>query len=326
VLVLVVVVVVLVLAMAPATAAEAVATAAAASAAATLGTAAELWVDPGAVSVGDVLVCTVTAVDAQGAKAIKVVQVVIEAAPKITTLPGTTDVKLGGTLSLSVVSVGKAPMTYEWYQNGTKLDGFVAATLSVANVTPDRAGRYTVKVINSVGQIETSAITVAVVDPPVFVTRPVSVWALEGSTAVLKADAVGGGTLTYKWYRDGVEVATGATWSKPAVSASDSGVYELQVANSVSTTRSGPVFLTVQRSRVEARGWGDNSARQVTFDASWTNLIAVAAGEKFTLGLRADGLVVVAGSIAAPPVFASRVVSIAAGGQHAAHLAKRKPR
>lgn len=38
---------------------------------------------------------TVTAVDAQGAKAIKVVQVVIEAAPKITTLPGTTDVKLG---------------------------------------------------------------------------------------------------------------------------------------------------------------------------------------------------------------------------------------
>jgi len=263
---------------------------------------------------------TVTAVDAHGAKTFKVVQVVIEAAPKLIALPINTDVKLGGTLSLSVTAAGKAPLTYEWYQNGTKLDGFVAATLSVANVTPDRAGRYTVKVINSVGQIETSAVTVAVVDPPVFVTRPVSVWALEGSPAVFKADAVGGGTLTYKWYRDGVEVFTGANWTNSAVSPSDTGVYELQVANSVSTARSGPVFLTVQRSRVEARGWGDNSARQITFDGSWTNLIAVAAGEKFSLGLRADGLVVVAGTIAAPPVFTARVVGIAAGGQHAVAL------
>ena len=263
---------------------------------------------------------TVTATDSHGAKTFKVVQVVIEAAPKLIALPINTDVKLGGTLSLSVTAVGKAPLTYEWYQNGTKLDGFVAATLSVANVTPDRAGRYTVKVINSVGQIETSAVTVAVVDPPAFVTRPVSVWAREGSSAVFKSDAVGGGTLTYKWYRDGVEVFTGANWTNSSVSPSDAGVYELQVANSVGTARSGPVFLTVQRSRVEARGWGDNSARQITFDAAWTNLIAVAAGEKFSLGLRADGLVVVAGTISAPPVFTARVVGIAAGGQHAVAL------
>jgi uncharacterized repeat protein (TIGR03803 family) len=177
----------------------------------------------------ETVLLTVTAVDAHGAKTIKGVQVVIEAAPKISTLPANTDVKLGGTLSLSVVAAGKAPLTYEWYQNGTKLDGFTAATLSVANVTPDRAGRYTVKVINSVGQIETSAVTVAVVDPPVFVVRPVSVWALEGSPAVFKADAVGGGTLTYKWYRDGVEVATGANWTNSAVSASDAAFNYPQV-------------------------------------------------------------------------------------------------
>lgn len=79
---------------------------------------------------------TVTATDAQGVKAIKLVQVVIEAAPKISTLPANTDVKLGGTLSLSVAAIGKAPLTYEWYQNGAKLEGFTEATLSMANVTP----------------------------------------------------------------------------------------------------------------------------------------------------------------------------------------------
>ena len=263
---------------------------------------------------------TVTATDANGAKTIKVVSVVIQAAPKITAAPPATEVKLGGTLNLSVTAVGKGPLTYEWYQNGTKLDGFAAATLSIANVTPNRAGRYTVKVINSVGQIESSSATVAVVDPPSFVTRPVSVWAIDGAACVFKADAVGGGTLTYKWYRDGVEVATGSTWTRSTVGVSDAGAYELVVANSVGSTRSGPVFLTVQHPRVEARGWGDNSARQITFDATWTNLIAVASGEKFTLGLRSDGLVVVAGTLAAPPVFTARVVGIAAGGQHAVAL------
>ena len=263
---------------------------------------------------------TVTATDANGAKTIKVVSVVIQAAPKITAAPPATEVKLGGTLNLSVTAVGKGPLTYEWYQNGTKLDGFAAATLSIANVTPNRAGRYTVKVINSVGQIESSSATVAVVDPPSFVTRPTSVWALDGAACVFKADAVGGGTLTYKWYRDGVEVATDSTWTRDAVGVSDAGAYELVVANSVGSTRSGPVFLTVQHPRVEVKGWGDNSARQITFDATWTNLIAVASGEKFTLGLRSDGLVVIAGTLAAPPAFAARVVGIAAGGQHAVAL------
>jgi alpha-tubulin suppressor-like RCC1 family protein len=71
---------------------------------------------------------------------------------------------------------------------------------------------------------------------------------------------------------------------------------------------------------VEVQGWGDNAYRQSVFDASWTNLVSVAAGERFTVGLRADGSVVVDGTLSPPPVFGARVVAVAAGGEHAVAL------
>lgn len=113
---------------------------------------------------------------------------------------------------------------------------------------------------------------------------------------------------------------TGKVWNRASVNASDAGAYELRVRNSVATLRSGPVFVTVQRPRVEVQGWGDNSFRQLAFDPSWTNLVSVSAGERFTVGLRADGSVVVNGALGQPPVFGARVVDVAAGGEHAVAL------
>ena len=67
--------------------------------------------------------------------------------------------------------------------------------------------------------------------------------------------------------------------------------------------------------------WGDNSSGQVTVPAGLTSVIAVAAGNNFSMALKSDGTVVEWGahgyeSEIAVPAGLSGVVAIAAGSHH----------
>ncbi len=263
---------------------------------------------------------TVTVTDAAGGSTSRAVDVVVQAPPRIVSPLVGGEFPTGGTLLLTIEATGTAPFTYVWYHNSVRVEGADGPMLNVSPAGSERSGRYSVAVSNDLGEHESGLATVVMVDPPKFLTPPVNVWALEGSPAELKADAIGGEPLIYEWFREGQRVYTGKTWNRSSIVASEAGTYELRVRNSVATLRSGPVFVTVQRPRVDVRGWGDNSFRQLAFDASWTNLVSVAAGERFTVGLRADGSVVVTGALSQPPVFGARVVDVAAGGEHAVAL------
>ena len=263
---------------------------------------------------------TVTATDAAGGFTSRVVNVVVQAPPRIITPLVGGDFLAGGTLQLSVQAIGTAPFSYEWFHNSVRVPDITGSTLSIPSAGTERSGNYSVIVSNDLGQHESAQVTVVMVEAPKFLKPPKSVWGLEGGVVEFKADAMGGEPLIYEWFRDGQSVHTGANWNRSAVTSADAGAYELRVRNSVATVRSGPVFLVVQRPRVDVRGWGDNSQHQLVFSESWTNLISVAAGEKFTLGLRADGSVVASGALSQPPVFAARVVAVAAGTEHAVAL------
>ena len=68
--------------------------------------------------------------------------------------------------------------------------------------------------------------------------------------------------------------------------------------------------------------WGDDSYGQADVPASATNVIAVAAGDRHSLGLRSDGTVVCWGSGAGTniPPDVTNAVAIAAGQWHSAAL------
>jgi hypothetical protein len=84
-------------------------------------------------------------------------------APSITTQPASQAVAAGQTATFSVGATGTAPLSYQWRENGTALNGATSASYtSKATTTSDNAVQFTVVVSNSAGSVTSSAATLTV--------------------------------------------------------------------------------------------------------------------------------------------------------------------
>jgi uncharacterized protein (TIGR02145 family) len=69
-------------------------------------------------------------------------------APSITTQPKSQTVTAGKNDTFSVTATGTAPLSYQWYKNGTAISGATSSSYSISNVQAADAGTYTVTVSN----------------------------------------------------------------------------------------------------------------------------------------------------------------------------------
>ncbi len=99
--------------------------------------------------------------------------------PTIMTQPQDRTVRSGGTTSLSVVALGRPPLSYQWLRNGQPLSG-PDATLRILNLGPvdaGSAGTYTVVVTNSSDSVTSEPAVVTVIStnqPPVALVYQVT--------------------------------------------------------------------------------------------------------------------------------------------------------
>lgn len=85
-------------------------------------------------------------------------------------------------------------------------------------------------------------------DVPTITEQPAATNARSGATATFQVAASGDGTVSYQWYRNGVEIAgaNATTLAVPAVTAADTGAeYSVSVQNWVGSVASNPATLTV---------------------------------------------------------------------------------
>ena len=87
-------------------------------------------------------------------------------APSITTQPMGVNVGAGSELSLSVVAIGTAPLTYQWQRNGTAVAIATTATYVIPRCSTSAAGMWTCVVTGPGGSVTSQGAQVAVV--PVF--------------------------------------------------------------------------------------------------------------------------------------------------------------
>jgi hypothetical protein len=82
---------------------------------------------------------------------------------------------------------------------------------------------------------------------PTITTQPAGLSVNAGGSATFSVVATGGGTLSYQWTKDGVNVsgATASTLTLPSVSASSAGDYRVVVTGSGGTVTSQAATLTV---------------------------------------------------------------------------------
>jgi hypothetical protein len=92
----------------------------------------------------------------------------------IVSQPQPTNVFKGATASFSVVALGKAPLSYQWFFNVTnRLPGAIADTLVMTNVDLAKGGAYHVVVTNASSSISSQPATLKVLVPTdlLFINR-----------------------------------------------------------------------------------------------------------------------------------------------------------
>jgi hypothetical protein len=83
-------------------------------------------------------------------------------------LPADQAVSVGANLTFEVRAVGDAPLSYQWRFEEEPIAGATSATLTLADVRLEDAGRYDVVVTNPYGEV-TSRVAVLTVDPTYFI-------------------------------------------------------------------------------------------------------------------------------------------------------------
>lgn len=163
-------------------------------------------------------------------------------------------------ISLTGVASGQAPLSYQWYFNGTNLmddgriSGSTSASLSIANAQLSDAGSYYFVVSNTLGTATSGVAVVSVIIiPPAITQQPQSLTNLVGNNAAFTAGVTGSEPISYQWFRDGVPLSddariSGATNTSLTISGlqtNDTAGYWLVVSNAANSATSAVASLTV---------------------------------------------------------------------------------
>ena len=154
------------------------------------------------------------------------------------------------TVTLSVQVTGPPPFQYQWLKDGGPLNGATGSTLVLTNSTVGESGNYAVEVSNSYGSGTSPALTVTITppSPPLLTSEPAQPLSLFlQDTITLAAGVIGSPPIALQWQKDGAGIpgATNATLVFSSIDPTNAGTYILMASNSLGTTNTTPVTLTV---------------------------------------------------------------------------------
>ena len=240
-------------------------------------------------------------------------------APVITSQPQSLTVNPGSNVTFTVTTTGNPAPAYQWLFNAARIAGATDTNYTRPNARAADAGSYSVIVTNQAGSVTSAIAVLTVTVPPTITAQPQDQLATAGRPAVFIVAAIGSAPLSYQWQFGGSDIpgATGSSYTVASAGAANMGSYCTRVSNGAGSALSSNALLVV----AQDAAWGDNSQGQSDRFPGATNLIAVAAGAWFSVGLRADGSVAAwgdnyDGQCDVPPEL-TNVLAIAAGSYHA---------
>ena len=224
---------------------------------------------------------------------------------RITGQPSSQSVPLSSNATFTATATGTAPLSYQWYFNGTALtdgalvSGSTTTNLNISNVQTNDPGPYQLVVTNQYGSATSSIATLTVLIPPSVTMQPSNATVLFSSNIILAATATGTGPLSYQWYFSGAPMSDGGRFSGSRTGIlnitnaqmGDVGSYQVVVTNAYGTATSAPASVVV----VPLTGWGDDTYGELNFPTYLATVVAIATGSYqalyWNLGLRTDGTV-----------------------------------
>jgi hypothetical protein len=167
-------------------------------------------------------------------------------------LPEDRTVTAGNSTTFSAEYLGTGPLFFQWFKDNNSISNATNATLTIDPVLQGDAGNYTLKISNSLEtNIATRSALLTVSGSPVVITdsaQPADQTISQGQPATFTVVASGSAPLSYQWFKGSLAIpdATNASFTIPAVQASDAGDYHAVVANPLpSSASSRNAHLTV---------------------------------------------------------------------------------
>jgi hypothetical protein len=135
----------------------------------------------------------------------------------------------GTTANFSINATGTG-LTYQWYQGLNPLQGQIANTLTITNVSAANAGTYSVIVTGACGEPVTRSAMLVVNANTLVTIPPANSTNCPGTTASFSVTATGT-ALTYQWYHGPNPIAgqIANTLTITNVSAATAGIYSVVV-------------------------------------------------------------------------------------------------
>lgn len=158
--------------------------------------------------------------------------------PIITVQPRSQSVLIGQDALFAALAVGAQPMTYQWRKNGTNIAGQTSNALILPAIQFTNAGDYSVRIVNSNGQVTSASATLTPFQP---LDREV----ICGEDAIFTAPMTG--TLGYQWLfgLEPVPDATNATLLLNNLTTSQAGDYSVIAFGPAGSVTSLVTRLTV---------------------------------------------------------------------------------
>lgn len=170
-------------------------------------------------------------------------------APVFSTQPQNKTGYTGGSVTLTGVVTGTAPITYQWRKDGTIVANATSNSLTLNSLTSSDAGSYTLTATDVNGSTPSNPATVTVVAGavPFFTRHPETISVLGGTSATFTVLVGGDPAPTVQWQRNGSDIpgAASASYTISSVTMAHAGIYTAVARNAVGVTNSASAALNV---------------------------------------------------------------------------------
>jgi hypothetical protein len=166
--------------------------------------------------------------------------------PSIEGSPSSVLAAEGERVEFGVACSGRS-VSLQWFKDGVPLAGQTYPYLEIAAAQYSDMGVYSVRASNLAGEETSAGALLEIAGRPLITVQAQGGTFSERSPFNLSVSAVGAGPLSYRWFRNGVEIfgATNAVLSVPSASASAQGAYHAEVANAFGAVESAAAEVQI---------------------------------------------------------------------------------
>jgi len=183
--------------------------------------------------------------------------ITVRTPPTVTGATPSAQAVLMGDPATFTVESNDPDVTYQWMYNGTDISDAMVSVFTIGSATPGSAGDYICRISWACGDVYSLAGKLSVDQRLLFTQQPSDAYKVVGDKLVLQAKAIGVGSVSYHWKKDGNPLSDDGHFSGTAtrilsinsVVVGDAGIYVCEATDSrtpvAQTAVSNPAVVTI---------------------------------------------------------------------------------